>query len=180
MIYDTYILHFSARNWWNKIRFDKIRYLLDRYVARAVLKILIIISVAKILARGITFGVGLLGVTGAKNFRRTPENFRKFSRNFLRKLRKSMILIYFSENITNNELSFRASGRKTQIVGKFWENFESFYWKFNRKIEFLIIFGNFVTQNRAFANTNIFSTTIFSVSGGGFQHSLPGYATVNY
>ena len=29
---------------------------------------------------------------------------------------------------------------KTQVVGKFWENFENLWWKFYRKIEFYLYF----------------------------------------
>ena len=49
----------------------------------------------------------------------TPENFLKFAKKFLRKLQKCIILGYFSKNLTNHALVFRAFGRKTQILGKF-------------------------------------------------------------
>ena len=44
---------------------------------------------------------------------------RKFLKNLLRKLRKRIILAYFSKNLTTHALHFCAFGRKTQIVGKF-------------------------------------------------------------
>ena len=56
----------------------------------------------------------------------TPENFRKFSKNFLSKLRKCTILAYFSENLTNHALIFRAFGPKTQIVRKILNNCDKF------------------------------------------------------
>ena len=33
---------------------------------------------------------------------------------------------------------------------------ENFWWKFNRKIEFLTFFGKFLTKNRASENNRIF------------------------
>ena len=62
-------------------------------------------------------------------------------------------------------VNFFAFGRKTQIVGKFSENLDSFWWKFYWKIAFLFYFyfGKFVTKNRASGNNTIFYT-ICSVS----------------
>ena len=51
------------------------------------------------------------------------ENFQTY---FLIKLRKCIILAYFSKHLTNRALIFYAFGRKTQIVGKFCENFRKF------------------------------------------------------
>ena len=61
-----------------------------------------------------------------------------------------------------------------QIVGKLWETFENFWWKFNIKIDFFTIFGKIDTKNRAFGN-NIIFPTIFSVSAG-FSPFSTGYA----
>ena len=73
---------------------------------------------------------------------------------------------------------FRAFGRKTQIVGKIWDNFENFWWKFNRKIEFLINFGKFVTLNRGFGNNTIFLQQFFRFRGeGNFPPSPPPLPT---
>ena len=47
---------------------------------------------------------------------------RKFSKDFLIKVRKCIILAYFQKNLTNHALIFRAFGRKTRIVGKILEN----------------------------------------------------------
>ena len=91
------------------------------------------------------------------------EKFSKIFKYFLRKLRKCIILAYFRENLTN-ALIFRAFGRKTQIIWKFWEKFEKFWRQFNRKIDFLIILGKFINKNRAFGNNTIF-LQFFSVSG---------------
>ena len=87
---------------------------------------------------------------------------------------KCIILAYFSIYLAIHALNFRASGRKTQIVGKYWENF---WWKLYRKIAFLFYFyfGKFVTKNRAFGNNTIFLKQFFSVSGGGFPFP-PGHA----
>ena len=103
--------------------------------------------------------------TKNKSYWKIWEKFRNFSKNLLRKMRKCIILAYFSKNLTNYALIFRAFGRKTQIVGKCWENFEIFWWKFNRKIAFLIIFGKFVTKNRAFGNNTIFLQQFFGFGG---------------
>ena len=62
----------------------------------------------------------------------------------------------FFKKLTNHMFIFRAFGRKTWIAGKIWENFENFWWKFNRKIEFLTNFGKSVTKNRAGGNIIIF------------------------
>ena len=93
---------------------------------------------------------------------------------------KCIILAYFSNKVTNYAFIFCAFGRETQIVGKFWENFEIFWWKFYRKIEFFIFilfFRKFVTKNRAFGNNTIFLQQFFRFRGGGnFPPFPPGYA----
>ena len=66
------------------------------------------------------------------------ENFRKFWKDFFRKLLKCIILAYFSNKLTNYALILCEFGRKAPMVGKFWENSEIFWWKFDRKIEFFI------------------------------------------
>ena len=50
---------------------------------------------------------------------RTPENFLKFSKDFLRKLIKCNILADFLKDLTNYALNSGGFGQKTQIVGKF-------------------------------------------------------------
>ena len=74
-------------------------------------------------------------------------------------------LSQFSTKFKNLALIFREFGRKVQIVGKFWENFEIFCSKFNRKIEFLTIFGIVVAKNIAFGNNIIFLQRIFLFHG---------------
>ena len=60
-----------------------------------------------------SWGVRLAPSPGRrKNF----ENLQKFS---LENCKKCIILAYFTQNLTNPALIFRAFGRKTQIVGKF-------------------------------------------------------------
>ena len=56
---------------------------------------------------------------------------------------------------------------------------ERFGLKFNRKIEFLIIFGKFVTKNRAFGNNIIFLQQSFGFERGDCCLP-PGYALVFY
>ena len=45
--------------------------------------------------------------------------FKNITKNLLIKIRKCIILAYFSKNLTNHAFNFCAFGRKTQIVGKF-------------------------------------------------------------
>ena len=98
------------------------------------------------------------------------EHFSKILEKFLRKLRKRIIFAYFSKSLTNHALIFCAFGRKTQIVGKYFENF---WWKFYRKMEFLIIFGNFVAKNGAFGKNTIFLQHFFGFFGGGDSPPFP-------
>ena len=80
-----------------------------------------------------------------------------------------MLLHIFQKNLTNHALIFCAFGRKTQIVGKFWENFENFWWKFYRKLDFYLIFificQKFVSTNRAFGNPPFFYSNFFCFAG---------------
>ena len=92
-----------------------------------------------------------------------PENFRKFARIFLWKVQKCIILAYFTQNFTNPALTFRAFGRKTQIVAKFWK----FLLNINREIKILTIFGKDVAKNRAFGNNIIFPQQFFPFRGRG-------------
>ena len=55
------------------------------------------------------------------------ENFEKIFENFEKKIAKNaLFLAFFSNKLRNYGLIFCAIGRKTQIVGKFWENFGNF------------------------------------------------------
>ena len=99
------------------------------------------------------------------------ERLRKFWKILKISLQKNcikcIILAYFSNKLTNYALIFCAFGRKTQIVGKFWENFDIFWGKFYRKIEFFIFifYRKFVNKNRAFGNNTIFLQQIFWFRG---------------
>ena len=112
------------------------------------------------------------------------ENFRKFFKWFLKKIaKKALFKHFFKKDLINHALIFCAFGRKTKGVGKFWENFEHFWWKFYRKIEFFLIldfrflfFRKFVTKNRAFGNNTIFLQQFFRFRGGGDFPLPPGYA----
>ena len=93
-----------------------------------------------------------------------------------------IILAYFSKNLTNHALLFRALGRKTQIVGEFWEKFEIFWWKFYRKIEYFNFnFAKFVTKNRALGNNTVFLQQFFRFRGGGdFPLATPLSIGISY
>ena len=73
--------------------------------------------------------------------------FRKLSKDFFRKFQKSVILAYFSKNLTSLSLFLRAFGRKTQFLGKFWEIFENIQniclENFEKKNYFCILFEKF-------------------------------------
>ena len=70
---------------------------------------------------GNTFGVGLVK-GGPGNGAPGAGEFSKFFKKFLEKLLKCIILEYFSKNLANRALFFRAFGRKAQIVESFDEN----------------------------------------------------------
>ena len=111
---------------------------------------------------------------GAARIFSAGTGFQKFSKIFWRKLRKMLYFsIFFKKLLTNHALLFRAFGWKMQIVWKFWENFENLWRKFYWKIEFLIIFGKFLTKNRALGNNTIFQQQLFRFRGGGFHHFPP-------
>ena len=76
-----------------------------------------------------------------KFLRKLSKSFKNYLKNML----KCIILAYFSKDLTNHSLTFCAFGRKTQILGTFWEKFENLWWKFYRKIEFL--FFIFILEN---------------------------------
>ena len=75
--------------------------------------------------------------------------------------------------LANYGLIFFAFGRKTQIVGIFWENAEIFWWKFYRKIQifYFNFFRIFVIQNRASEITPFFYNNFFGLGGGIFPFS---------
>ena len=55
----------------------------------------------------------------ARIFFARGNTIRKFSKGFLRKLRKGIILADFSKDLTNHALIFCAFGRKIQFIGNF-------------------------------------------------------------
>ena len=131
-------------------------------------------GVARILVRVKNFwGSASWGVWEA------PENIRKFSKYFLRKLLKCIILPYFSKGFNKPCVNFSRLWTKNtnrwETLRKLW----NFWWKFNRKFEFLAIFGMFVTENRAFGNNIIFLQQFFPFRRD-FPPFHPGYATAYY
>ena len=115
-----------------------------------------------------------------KNSWEILRKFRKFSKNFLRKFRKILVLAYLSKNLTNHALIFCAFGRKTQIVVKFWENFEIFWYKFLRKMEilfflflFFIFFDNLLLKIELSEITPFFYNNFFGFGGGGISPLSP-------
>ena len=91
----------------------------------------------------------------------------------------------FSKTFNKPCVNFCAFGRKTLIVGKFWENFEIFWWKFYRKIEFFIyflflffiFFENLLLKIELSEKRQFFYNNFFRFRGGGnFPPFPPGYA----
>ena len=122
-------------------------------------------GVARIFSKGNTFWGRLSGGGGqGAELRGRKRIFENLQKNFLRELRKCIFSIFFRK-FNKPCINFRAFGRKAQIVGKFWENFNNFWWKFNRKIEFLIIFWKFLTKIIAFGNNTIFPRQFFQFRG---------------
>ena len=104
------------------------------------------------------------------------ESLRKFSKVFLRKLRKmhsfSIFIKKFNKAFVN---FFCAFGQKMQIAGKFWENLESFWWKFYRKFNFFIfifILENLLLKIEPSGITPFFYNNFFGFEGG-FPHLAP-------
>ena len=62
----------------------------------------------------------------------------------------------FLKYLQNPELVFRVFGGQLQISGENRENFEGFWWKFNRKFEFLTSFEKSVAKNGPFGNGVVF------------------------
>ena len=105
--------------------------------------------------------------------------FENFFKNSWRKLQKCSIFAHFAKEFPNYAVNFRAFGRKTQLFGKFWENFETFLWKFNGKLNFFYFLGKFVAKNRNLGNNIIFLQHFFRFGGGWTPLTPPpAYATV--
>ena len=93
-------------------------------------------------------------------------------------MQKWSIFTYFTKILQNRSLDFRALDEKHNWLGKFCKSLVKFWWKFNRKIEFLSILGNLVATNRAFGNTIIFLQQFFRFGGLKPLTPPPAYATI--
>ena len=101
--------------------------------------------------------------------RRIFENLKKF----MRKMAKMLYFRLFCKKFQNHAINLCAFGRKTQLVGKFWEIFENFWWKCNGKIEFFSIFWeNMLLKIETSEITSLFYN-IFSGSVGGSNPPTP-------
>ena len=96
------------------------------------------------------------------------ESFDNIFESFHKNIAKNALFLdIFQKELTNHALIFCVFGPKTQIVGKFWENFENFWWTFYCKIEFLILFfENLLVKIEPFEITPVFSNNLFGFSGG--------------
>ena len=98
----------------------------------------------------------------------------KFWENFHKIIAKNALYLHTFQNKINKPcVNFLLTfGPKTQLIGKFWENFESFNENFIEKWKFYFIFRKFVTKNRAFGSNTIFLQQFFRFRGGvGFPSS---------
>ena len=107
------------------------------------------------------------------------EILRKFS-EILKKISsenclKCIILAYFSNKLTNYALICCAFGRKTQIVGKFWENFEFFDENSIEKLIFLYFIFYFFENLLLKIEPSEIAPHFFGF-GGWISPFPPGYA----
>ena len=95
----------------------------------------------------------------------------KFWENFHKIIAKNALYLHTFQNKINKPcVNFLLTfGPKTQLIGKFWENFESFNENFIEKWKFYFIFRKFVTKNRAFGSNTIFLQQFFRFRGGGIS-----------
>ena len=128
---------------------------------------------SQILVRADYFLGRPLGDSGAKP--PGPETFRKFSKNFLRKLLKMHYSSIFFKRLNKPCVDILRVWRKKHKVWKIFRKFWNFLIKLQKKNEFLTIFGTFLTKNRAFENNHL-STTVFPISGDFLLP--PGYALI--
>ena len=67
--------------------------------------------------------------------------FSKIYKKFKKKIAKTAVFSpILQRNYKSMRYIFARLDETHNWLGKFWENFENFWWKFNRKIEFLSIF----------------------------------------
>ena len=96
----------------------------------------------------------------------TQENFRKFAKNSWRKLQKMLYFRLFCKNILKPCVKFWRVWTKNTIV---WGNFEKILKILDEnsmeKLNFYLVFGNFVAKNRNFGNNIIFLQQSFPVRG---------------
>ena len=102
------------------------------------------------------------------------RKFSKIFKSFSRRLQNCISWVYFSKKTTNHALYFCALGRKTQIVGKFWEIFDEISIEKLNFYFFIFSFKNLLLKIEL-SEITPFSTTIFSVSGW-FPPFPPAYA----
>ena len=91
------------------------------------------------------------------------EHFSKIFKNCLIKLGKIIIWAQFKKDLTNHALHFSAFGRKTQIVGILWENFENFDENSIEKLNFELFLEN--QPKIEPSEISPFSTRFFSFEG---------------
>ena len=102
---------------------------------------------------------------------RTPENFRKFAKNSLRKLQKMLYFRLFCKKISKPRGQFLRVWTKNTIV---WEILRNFWWKFNGKIEFFSIFWeNLLLKIETSEITSFFYDNFFRFGGGGSNPPTP-------
>ena len=102
---------------------------------------------------------GLVGGQGAKPPPPTTDNFRKFAKNSLRKLKKGSIFAYFAKKFQNPALNLRAFGRKNTIgCGRVEKIFEE---NSIEKLNFYIVLGIFLLKIEPSEITSFFYNKIW-------------------
>ena len=109
------------------------------------------------------------------------QSFEKIFKNFPKKIAKNALFCHiFQKNLTNHSLIFCAFGRKTQIVGKFWE----FLMKILLKnwifilflifiLFFILFFENLLLKIEPSEITPVFYNNSFGFGGGEFPPFPP-------
>ena len=104
------------------------------------------------------------------------EILRKFLKIFKKILQRFVKILYFSiffKRFNKPMRSFFAVWtKKHKLLGNFEKILKIFDENSIEKLNLIMIFGKFVTKNRAFGNTTIFLQHFFGL-GGGYPPPLP-------
>ena len=109
---------------------------------------------------------------------------RKFSKFSWENSKKCIILAYSQQNLKNPSSLFRAFGRKIQIVGKFWENFEKILKVFDKnsleKLNFYLFLEKLLLKIESSEKTSFFYNSFFNFGEGGTFPVFPPAGATGY